>query len=109
MKRHHRKAETKAKAKAKTKARPKPTARKQLEMLKDGIGTAVKQLREVQDALAEIDSFMFLCIEAMRAQGADDIGPHVAMVLETAYDKLVLGVNQNVRDALQALGQDGGK
>lgn len=99
MKRHRRKA----------RARSKRTAHRQLQKLKDGVATAVKQLGEVQGEVDEIDSCMFVCIEALRAQGADAIGPHVAMVLETAYDKLVLSVNQNVRDALQALDQGGGK
>jgi hypothetical protein len=107
MKRHHRKAEANAKAKAKAKAPPRPTARKQLEMLKNSIATAVTQLREVKDDVGEIDSFIFVCIAALRAQRGDDMGPDVAVALESAYEKLALDVNRKVRAALEALGQDG--
>jgi len=88
---------------------PKRTAehqtRKQRQTLNDGI--AATQLRVVQDELDEIDSFVFVCIEALRAKGGNDVGPGVATVLGVAYEKLVLDVNQHIRDALKALGQDG--
>lgn len=94
------------KATVQPKRATKQTPRKQLQRLKGGIATAVKLLREVQDDVDQIDPLMFVCIAALRAQRGDDLGP-VSAVLETAYDKLVLDVNEHVRDALKALGQDG--
>jgi hypothetical protein len=101
MKRQHRKAKTKAKA------RPKPTARKQLQILKDGVASAVKQLNMAHEDLGEVDAFVFVCLVALRDKGGNDVGPSVVTVLSAAYDKLVLDVNQSIRDALEALDQDG--
>ncbi len=83
------------------------TARRQRQTLKDGIANAAARLRVVQDELREIDSFVFVCIVARRDKGGDDAGPDVATVLGVAYEKLVLDVNRNIRDALSALGQEG--
>jgi hypothetical protein len=94
---------------AKGKVRPKRTARKELQTLKDGIATAVKQLNVAREDLDEVDSFVFVGIQALRAKGRDDVGPDVATVLGAAYDKLALDVNRNLRDALAALSQEGGK
>lgn len=84
-------------------------AHKQVQTLKDGIATAAKQLRVAKDDLHEVGSFVFVCIQALRAKDRDDVGPDVAAVLDAAYEKLVLDVNRNVRDALEALGQDSGQ
>lgn len=93
----------------KTPVRPTRTARKQLQALKDGISTAVRQLNVAHESLDEVDSFVFVCIQALRAKGRDDVGPDVATVLGAAYDKLVLDINRNLRDAIEALDQDAGK
>jgi hypothetical protein len=84
-----------------------PTARQQGQTLKDGIANAAAPLRVVQDELDKLDSFVFVCIVALRDKGGDEVGPDVATVLGVAYDKLVLDVNRNIRDALSALGQEG--
>jgi len=81
-------------------------ARKQLQALKDGVATAVKQLRDAQNDLQQVGSFTFVCIEALRAQRGDDVGPDVATVLDAAYEKLALDVNRHLRDSLKVLGQD---
>ena len=85
------------------------SARQQRQTLKDGIANAARELRVAQDELREIDSFVFVCIVALREKGGDDVGPCVAAVLDVAYEKLALGVNKNIREALQALGQDSGQ
>lgn len=84
------------------------TARQQRQTLKDGIANAAKELRVAQDELDKIDSFMFVCIVALRENGGDDVGRDVATVLDVAYEKLALGVSRNIREALEALSQDGG-
>jgi hypothetical protein len=81
-------------------------ARKELQALKGGVETAVKQLRDAQEDIKEIGSFTFVCIQALRAQRGDDVGPDVATVMDAAYEKLVLDVNRYVRDSLKALGHD---
>jgi hypothetical protein len=86
-----------------------PTARQQRQTLKDGIAHAAKELRVAQDELSEIDSFVFVCMVALRAKTEDDVSLGVAAVLDVAYDKLALGVNENIRNAIEALGQDGGQ
>ena len=85
------------------------TASKQLQTVKEGIANAVKQLRDMDDDLGEIGSFVFASIQALRTQGGDDARADIATVLGAAYDKLMLDVNRNVRDALKALGQDDGR
>jgi hypothetical protein len=102
------------KRRSKARVQPKRTAehqaaRKQLQTLKDGIANAATQLRDMRDELCEINSFVFVCLVALREHGGDDVGPDVATVLGIAYDKLALDVNRNIRDALVALGQDGDK
>lgn len=89
--------------------RPTRTGRKQLQALTDGISTAVKQLNGASEHLDEANSFVFVCIQALRARGRDDVGPDVATVLAAAYDKLGLDVNRNLRDALEVLSQDAGQ
>lgn len=82
------------------------TARRQRQALKHGIADAATQLRLMRNELDEINSFVFVCIAALRTKEGDDIGPGVATVLSAAYEKLVLDVNEHIRDALKALGQD---
>lgn len=89
--------------------RPTRIARKELQALKDGISTAVKQLNEAHEDLGEVNSFVFVCIQALRAKGRDDVGPDVATVLDAAYEKLALDLNRNLRDALEALDENAGK
>lgn len=94
----------------KAKAQPrrtKQTARKQLQTLRDSVATAVKQLNEAHEDLGEVDAFMIVCLQALQTKSGDDVGPSIVTVLSAAYDKLVLDVNRNVRDALKALDQDG--
>lgn len=93
----------------KTPVWPTRAARKQRQALKEGIATAVKQLNEAREDLAEVDAFVFVCIQALRARGTDDVDPVVATVLEAAYDKLALDLHQNLRDALEALGDNAGR
>src|SRR3712207_1988459 len=95
------------KRRSKAQVQPKRTAerqtpRKHLRMLKESIATASTQLRVVQDELDQIDSFVFVCIAALRTKGGDDVGPDVTTVLGVAYDKLVLDVNRHIRDILEA-------
>jgi hypothetical protein len=92
-------------------ARLRRTAHKQLQTLKEGIAIAAKQLNDAREDLAEVDAFVFVCIQALRGKGGDnvDVDPVVATVLEAAYDKLALDLHQNLRDALEALGQGGGQ
>lgn len=90
----------------KTPVRRTRTERKQLQVLKDGISTAVKQLNVAHEDLGEVDAFVFVCIQALRAKGTDDVDPNIVTVLGAAYDKLVLDINQNIREALEALSQD---
>jgi hypothetical protein len=71
----------------KTPVRPTRTARKPRHALKEGIATAVKQLNDAREDLAEVDAFVFVCIQALHARGRDDVDPVVATVLEAAYDK----------------------
>ena len=91
----------------KTPVRRTRTERKQLRALKDGISTAVKQLNVAHEDLGEADAFVFVCIQALRAKGKDDVDPNIVTVLSVAYDKLVLDVNRNIREALEALSPDG--
>jgi hypothetical protein len=74
-----------------------------------GIASAVKQLKVAHEDLGQVDAFMFVCMQALQTKSGDDVGPCVSAVLSVAYDKLVLDVNQNLRDALKALDQDGGQ
>lgn len=103
------------KRRSKPRVQPKRTAelqaaaRKQIQRLKDRIASAETQLRDVRDEVGEINSLVFVCLVALRENGGDDVGRDVATVLGIAYDKLALDVNRNIRDALEALGQDGGK
>ena len=41
-------------------------------VLKDGIASAVKQLRIVQDDLNEVGSVMFVCMQALQTKSGDD-------------------------------------
>lgn len=77
--------------------------------LKDGVASAVKQLNVAHEDLGEVDAFMFVCIQALQTKSGDDVGPSIVTEMSAAYDKLVLDVNQNIRDALKALDQDGAK
>lgn len=93
----------------KAKARPERAsedqeAHKQLQT-KDSITNATNQLVMARNELCEIGSAVFVCIQALRGKGGDnvDVDPDVAAVLSAAYDKLVLDVDQNLRDALEAL------
>ena len=76
---------------------------------KDSIATAVKQLSGADDKLREVGSFLYVCLVALQANGGDHVDPDVATVLNVAYEKLVLDANRNIRDAIEALGQDGGQ
>lgn len=84
-------------------------AAKQFQTMKDGIAAAKRRLVVLQDDLNEVGSFVYVCIEALRAKGGDDANPDIAKVLGIAYTKLVLDVKGIVREALKALGQDGAK
>lgn len=92
-----------------TLVRPTRIVRQQLQALKDSVSSAVKQLNVAREDLDEINSFVFVCIQALRAKGRDDVGPDVATVLGAAYDKLVLNVSRNLRNTLEALGENAGK
>jgi hypothetical protein len=83
------------------------TARQRRQILKDSIANAKKQLLVAQDELGELDAFVFVCITALRAKGGDDDVANVATVLDVTYGKLALDVNQHIREALEALNQDG--
>lgn len=74
-----------------------------------GIANAVKQLSAAHEDLGEVDAFMFVCMQALQTKSGDDVCPCVVTVLAAAYDKLVLDVNTNLRDALKALDQEGGQ
>lgn len=95
----------------KAKARPTRVTKDQQQKMKDGITNATNQLVMARNELCEIGSAVFVCIQALRGKGGDnvDVDPEVAAVLSAAYDKLVLQVDQNLRNALEALDQDGGK
>jgi hypothetical protein len=56
----------------------------ELQKLKDSIAAAAKLLCAVVDDLNKIGSFTYTCIEALRAQPGDDVGPEVAVVLDAA-------------------------
>jgi hypothetical protein len=76
------------------------------QMLKDGIVTAVKRLRRIDDDLESIESFVYVSITALRAPG-DDATEDIAKVLDSAYVQLVEHVGDDVRAALEALGETG--
>jgi hypothetical protein len=97
------------KAKVRPKRATKDQEARRHQKLKDCVANAVKQLNVAHEDLGEVDAFMFVCMQALQTKSGDDVGPGVAAVLAVAYDKLVLDVNQNIRDALKALGQDGGQ
>ena len=94
---------------AKTRGRQRKPRRESVKHLKDGIAIAVKRLVEAQHHVDEVHSFLCVCAGALRPKSGDDLNPNIETVLEVAYEKLVLDVNKNIRDALEVLGQDGGK
>jgi hypothetical protein len=95
----------------KAKARPKRAIKDQEarrhQKLKDDVASAVTKLKVAHEDLGQVDAFMFVCMQALQTKSGDDVGPCVSAVLSFAYDKLVLDANQNIREALEALDQDG--
>jgi hypothetical protein len=105
-------ASTTPRVKPDSRAPKQKPARNSVKQLKDGIGTAVKLLGQAQDDLDEIDSYIYVCLEALAPKvecGRDDARESIARVLDKAYEKLHLDAEHNVREALNALGQDGGE
>lgn len=96
-------------AKLQQQAAHEGTAATQLQTLKNDIARAVKQLNVAYEDLGQVDAFMFVCMQALQTKSGDDVCPCVSAVLSVAYDKLVLDVNQNIREAIEALDQDGGQ
>jgi hypothetical protein len=78
-----------------------------LQVVQVGIVSAVKQLSAAHEDLGQVDAFMFVCMQALQTKSGDDTGPCVSAVLSVAYDKLVLDVNRNIREAIEALDQEG--
>lgn len=100
------------KLKRESRAPKNKPARKSVKQLKDAIDTAVKLLGQAQDDLDEIDSYIYVCLEALAPKvecGGDDARESIARVLDKAYEKLHLDAEYKVREALKALGQDGGQ
>jgi hypothetical protein len=81
----------------------RPTA-KAKPMSAEQVAAATRRLRYVQADAKHVAAFMFVCIEALRAQRRSEVDADVATVLESAFEKILL-VEANARDALKALGQ----
>lgn len=99
-------------ARGKAQARPKRAKDQEArrhQKLKDRVASAVKQLNVAHEDLGQVDAFMFVCMQALQTTSGDDVVPCVSVVLTAAYDKLVLDVNQNIREAIEALDQEGAK
>jgi hypothetical protein len=106
-------ASTTPRVKPDSRAPKQKPAHNSIKQLKDRIGTTVKLLGVAEDDLRQVDSYVYVCLEALTPKVGErpreDSREDIALVLNDAYETLRNGAMHNVQQAIQALRTEDGQ